>query len=219
MDLFVRTPRQFRHARVGREARRSDAGRPKGISLAVERGGCRGRAGAAGRGASAGAAGGEDGRDGPEADLQVVPERPGVDVLEVELHPALEVDVVAAADLPGAGDARLHREAAPLPALVLAHLGRERRARADDAHLAARTFQNCGNSSSEVRRMKRPTRVTRGSSRHLEDRPAHLVPGAQRLEPRLGVHVHGAELEHVEGPAVAARRGAGGRRPARASRA
>src|SRR5262245_40209845 len=59
--------------------------------------------------------------NGAEEDLEVEPQRPLIDVGEVELHPGLEVDLVAAADLPDAGDAGPHREPAPLPALVLDH--------------------------------------------------------------------------------------------------
>jgi len=66
-------------------------------------------------------------RDRPQDDLDVAPERPAVDVLEVELHPLVEVDLAAAAHLPGAGDPGPHREAAALPALVLIDLGRQRR--------------------------------------------------------------------------------------------
>src|SRR5574340_284911 len=87
------------------------------------------------RSPSLGPTGAEHRGDGLEADADVVPERPLVDVLEVELHPTVEVDLVAAADLPDAGDAGLHGEAAALPALVLPHLGGERRPRPHDAHL------------------------------------------------------------------------------------
>src|SRR5574340_660715 len=67
------------------------------------------------RSPSLGPTGAEHRGDGLEADADVVPERPLVDVLEVELHPTVEVDLVAAADLPDAGDAGLHGEAAARP--------------------------------------------------------------------------------------------------------
>ena len=45
-------------------------------------------------------------RDRPEHDLEVEPDRPAVDVGEVELDPAVEVLVAATLDLPQPGDAR-----------------------------------------------------------------------------------------------------------------
>ena len=75
-------------------------------------------------------------RDGLEHDLEVEPERPLIDVGQVQLHPGLEIDLVASADLPDAGDPRLHREPAPLPALVLGDLVGDGRPRTDHAHVA-----------------------------------------------------------------------------------
>ena len=60
-----------------------------------------------------------------------------VDVLHVEVHPLLESDLVAAAHLPEAGEARAHREPAALPRLVLRHFAGQGRPRTDDAHFAA----------------------------------------------------------------------------------
>src|SRR5258706_14478550 len=79
----------------------------------------------------------KDGRDRAEEDLGVERKAPVVDVGEVQRHPFLEArDVVPARDLPEAGHAGLHREPAPLPALVARHLVGKRRPRADERHLA-----------------------------------------------------------------------------------
>src|SRR5262245_37808291 len=86
---------------------------------------------------SARTAPGENHRDGLQDEVDVVLERPVIDVLHVEVHPLFEADLVAAADLPDARQAGAHREAAPLPGFVLGDLGRERRARAHDAHVSA----------------------------------------------------------------------------------
>ena len=48
---------------------------------------------------------------------------------------------VSAADLPQAGDAGLHRQPAAMPQVVALDLARERRPRADEAHLAAQHVQ------------------------------------------------------------------------------
>src|SRR5262245_54991927 len=65
---------------------------------------------------SAGAGPTQHGRDGSEKDRQIQPEAPFVDVLEVETHPVLEIDVAPASDLPQAGDPGLHRQTAAVPA-------------------------------------------------------------------------------------------------------
>src|SRR5687767_9435874 len=57
----------------------------------------------------------QDDRDRFHDDLGIEPERPVVDILEIELHPFAEArDLVASADLPEAGEAGFHREPAPL---------------------------------------------------------------------------------------------------------
>src|SRR5882672_1246447 len=48
---------------------------------------------------------GQYGGDGLQKDLHVQSQSPVVDVREVQLHPLVEVDVVAAGDLPQAGEA------------------------------------------------------------------------------------------------------------------
>ena len=48
----------------------------------------------------------EDHRDRPRQDRQVEPDRPRLDVEEVEPHQLVEREVAAPADLPQAGDAR-----------------------------------------------------------------------------------------------------------------
>src|SRR5258708_3585740 len=57
-------------------------------------------------------------RNRAQQDLQIERRRPVVDVLQVELHPAIEVDVIAAADLPEARQSWLHRQPAPVPAVI-----------------------------------------------------------------------------------------------------
>lgn len=73
--------------------------------------------------------------------MQIQPERPVVDVFEVEGDPFLEVlDAVAPADLPEAGEAGFDAEAAALRVFLDAvDLVNWQRAGADEAHLA---FQN-----------------------------------------------------------------------------
>src|ERR1700690_1210654 len=83
---------------------------------------------------------------GRDEDLAIEPERPVVDVGEVKADPVGEVgDVVAPADLPEAGEARLDAQAAPVGVVVeaLDLLDRER-ARPDEAHLPAHHVPELG---------------------------------------------------------------------------
>jgi len=63
----------------------------------------------------AGATTEKDSRDGAKEDLNIEPERPLIDVLEVEADPVRKiVYIVASGNLPQAGHARGNAEAAPL---------------------------------------------------------------------------------------------------------
>ena len=105
-------------------------------------------------------------------DRDVRPDRPVLDVGEVEAHEVVEVEARAAGDLP---------QARSSPAARASGRGaspRASRGRGAGAAAARRgssrprsTFASCGSSSSESRRSTRPTRVTRGSSRILKSAP------------------------------------------------
>jgi len=55
---------------------------------------------------------------GFDKDLEIQPERPPTDVLEVQLQPLLEWKVASARNLPEAGDPGLHAETLALDAAV-----------------------------------------------------------------------------------------------------
>ncbi len=83
------------------------------------------------------AAGEKNGRDGLEQDLEVEPQRPLVDVAQIEGDPVVEVvDPGAAGDLPEPGDAGFHGQPPALPALVALDLVGDRRPRPDQRHLS-----------------------------------------------------------------------------------
>src|SRR6266498_796181 len=88
-----------------------------------------------------GAASAQHRRNRPQQYLEIQPRRPVVDVLQVELHPAVEVDLVAAAHLPEAREAGLHRQPAAVPAVVRGHLLGDGGAGADQAHVALQHVQ------------------------------------------------------------------------------
>ena len=60
------------------------------------------------------------------------------------------------------------------------------------------TLNSCGSSSSDVARMNRPMRVTRGSRSSLNSGPTRSLSALSVGQPRLGVGHHRAELQHVE---------------------
>ena len=62
------------------------------------------------------------------------------------------------------------------------------------------TFRSWGSSSRLVRRRKRPTPVTRGSARSLNDGSSSASNWTSVGQQRLGVGAHRAELEHRERP-------------------
>ena len=142
---------------------------------------------------------------GFEEDADVLPKGPVVYVLHIQTNHFLEVlDVAPAADLPQAGDARLHGKAALVVALVLVVLIQRRRAGAHKAHGTAenikklRQFVDAG-LSDEAAHLG-----DAGIVLHFEHQAVHFVPGHQLLLPLLGVHIHAAQLVDVEHTAVPA---------------
>ncbi len=79
----------------------------------------------------------KNGRDGLEQDLEVEPQRPLVDIAQIQRDPVVEVvDPGAAGDLPEPGDAGFHGQPPALPALVAFDLGGDGRPGPDQRHLA-----------------------------------------------------------------------------------
>src|SRR6185369_3265881 len=60
----------------------------------------------------------QNGRDRAQNDFPVQTERPVVDVLHIELHPGLEVDLIAPADRPQASQPGPHPKPPALPPLI-----------------------------------------------------------------------------------------------------
>src|ERR1035437_5925387 len=78
---------------------------------------------------------GQHSRDGPGDDLEVEPERPAVDVLQILLDPVIELGFAAATDLPEPRHARLHGYSAAVPDVIVGHFAGERWTRSNQAHL------------------------------------------------------------------------------------
>src|SRR5579864_6635963 len=75
--------------------------------------------------------------DGFEKYLSIEPERPAVDVGEVKLHPAIEVELAAAFERPQASHTGAHAQTTPLPRLVLLDLFGQWRSWSDKRHVSA----------------------------------------------------------------------------------
>ena len=127
------------------------------------------------------------------------------DVLEVSADHAVEAGGVALRDLPPAGDPRLHGQALQVELGVLGDLVGQRRARADDGHLAQEHVDELrelvdGVLADEPAYL-RYARVLL----HLEHGAGDLVLPLELGEALVGVPIHAAELPHAEGgqPAVA----------------
>src|SRR5262245_3955215 len=129
-------------------------------------------------------------------DLEVEPERPVLDVLEVELDALLERGVAPQpVDLRPAGHAGLHLVPQHVAGDGPAELLDEEwalRSGTDDAHLAAQDVHELGQlveaEPAQDRAERHATRIVRG----CPHRPA----------PRLRIDAHGAQLEHAEPLAV-----------------
>ena len=115
---------------------------------------------------------------GQPHDLEVEPQRPVLDVVEVVLDALLDRGVAApAVDLRPAGEAGLHLVAQHVLRDPLLELLDEERplGRGPTSVMSPRsTFQNCGSSSRLVRRRKRPIGVLRGSSSRAQIGPVAL---------------------------------------------
>ena len=132
-------------------------------------------------------------------DLQIGGHTALGDVLKVTPYHAVKICVVAVRHLPPAGDARLHGQALQVVLGVLGHLVGQRRARADDGHLAQEHIE-------ELRELVDGVLADEpadpGNARvllHLEHGAGDLVVLLEFGEPLVGIPVHGAELPHTEG--------------------
>src|SRR5579859_1758657 len=131
-------------------------------------------------------------------DRDVEPDRPVLQVVEVEPHEIVEAELDSARDLPQPGHAGKHAVALTMPVLELDVVAQRQRPRTHERHLSAEHVQNL---RQLVDRVAPQDTTDTGHSRvvlDLEQRPRCLV---RRFEPRLArsrIDVHRAELEHPE---------------------
>ena len=116
-----------------------------------------------------------DGADGLPEDGEVGGERPVLDVVEVEPDAVLPGQVGASADLPQSGHARLDQQPAGHVLVVPGDLGRQRRPRPDQAHVA---LEHVDQLRQLVQRPLAQERADPGDPRvaaHLEQQAVALV--------------------------------------------
>jgi len=82
--------------------------------------------------------------NGTHNDLEVEPDAPIIDIGHVERDVTGEGWVLAALDLPEAGDSGSHVETAQVVEIVLAHFAGQGWTRAYDAHLSAENIDELG---------------------------------------------------------------------------
>src|SRR5437588_6636365 len=112
--------------------------------------------------------------DRAQHDRDVQPDRPSLDVVEIDRQHLREGNPAARRDLVETADPRLHRQPQAAAVVVERVLLGDRWARADDAHVALSTLSSWGTSSRLSRRRTRPTGVTLGSPTTL-NRPSRYA--------------------------------------------
>src|SRR5947209_1768167 len=128
------------------------------------------------------AAPGGNGRQGLGEDRDVEPDRPVLEVVEVETYEVVEAEVDAAGDLPKAGHSREDEVALPMPVVELDVVAQRQRARADERHLAAKHVEDLRQLVDRVPAQEAPDPRHTGVVLDLEERTRGLV---DRLESRL----------------------------------
>src|SRR6266496_4376114 len=145
-----------------------------------------------------GAAPCEHGGECLREDRDVEPDRPVLEVVEVEADEVVEGQLDAARHLPQACHAGEHEVALAMPDLELHVVAQRQRPRADERHLAAQDVQHL---RQLVERIPADEPADARDPRvvlDLEQRSRGFVRALEPGLPCTGVDVHRAELEHPE---------------------
>src|SRR5262249_22261510 len=137
----------------------------------------------------------EDCQYGPGENLQIEPQRPIFDVLEVQQYPVIEIgDAIATTHLPETGDARAYAQLPLLPVLVATELMGEGGPRPDQAHVALHDTPKLRQLVQAVLAKKPAQRSDARVSLHLEDGPGHLFEMRYPPLAFAGIRDHRREL-------------------------
>src|SRR5689334_16176670 len=142
-------------------------------------------------------------RNGLGDDLQVEPERPLVDVLHIQFHPAVEAQLAATTDLPEAGHTRPHAEAAYQGRLgKAANISHWERTRAYQGHFPPQDIHELRNLVNRGSPQEPSDRSNPRIVFDLEHRAGGFVQMFQLGLQQLCIHDHGPELVHLEPAAI-----------------
>src|ERR1022692_5333357 len=141
---------------------------------------------------------GKDDGNGAQEDLEIEPQRPVVDVGEVELHPAVEVDMVAAFQHPGASQAGTHAQTPPLPVFILLHFLGNGGTRSDERHVTPQDVPKLRQLVKAETAQPASHRGDAGVVADLEHRAVKLVQLVKLRAHLFGVVDHGTELVQLE---------------------
>src|SRR4030095_15965350 len=124
--------------------------------------------------------------------------RPAVYIIEIESYPIAKIShLVTAANLPEAGQSRLHAQTAPLRTIFATfHFVDGQRARPDQAHVAQKHVQQLWQF---VEAPAAQEATERGNTRiifQFKNRPTHLIECFQFGLAHLGIGGHGTEFQH-----------------------
>src|SRR6266568_821363 len=141
---------------------------------------------------------GKDCRRGPGENRDVEPDRPVLDVVEVEPDEVVEAEIDPARHLPKACHPRQHEIALPVPRKELLVVADGKRPRADQRHLAPQDIQHLRQLVERETTQESPDgRYTR-IVLDLEERTGGLVVSLERALAGGRVGVHRPELHHPE---------------------
>src|SRR5579863_426269 len=145
----------------------------------------------------------EDGGNGLGENLQIESERPPVDVLQVEHHPAVECQIAAPADLPEPRHARRHTEPPHEPRLgELVDVAHRQRSRPHERHVAPHHVEELRQLVERHPPQQPPHTRDPGIVADLEHRARRLVARLEIGLQRLRSVDHRAEFVHREPPLV-----------------
>ena len=141
----------------------------------------------------------EDGRDpGTQDDRDVEPDRPVLEIREVQPDQIVEGQAGAAGDLPETRDTGQHQVPLPMPRCEQLVVAERQRAWADEAHLPAQDVEHLRQLVDREPAQHPPDARHAGVVTDLEERSARLV-GVLELALALGrAGDHRPELEHAE---------------------
>src|SRR3712207_4165724 len=147
---------------------------------------------------SEGAAARQHGGQSPQQDAQVEPDRPALEVEEVQADEVVEVELAAPRDLPQPRDPGQDKVALAVPVLEALVIAQGQRARPDQRHLSHQDVEQLWELVERIAPEQAPDRRQAGVTADLEQGAAGLVERFEVGLALIGVGIHGPELQACE---------------------